>query len=46
MESRMLVEKEANHGAQELNLNLQYGRLINHLEAMLRTSYSEAHPCE
>lgn len=30
----MLVEKEANHGAKELNLNLQYGRLINHLEAI------------
>jgi len=35
MESRMLVEKEANHGAQELNLNLQYGRLISHLEAIV-----------
>jgi hypothetical protein len=34
MESRMLVEKEANHGAKELNLNLQYGRLINDLEAI------------
>ena len=34
MDSRMLVEKEANHGAKELNLNLQYGRLINHLEAI------------
>ena len=34
MESRMLVEKEANHGAQELNLNLQYVRLINRLEAV------------